>query len=116
MKFFKRGNEFDNVEIPEFYGQKRNEENAERARKVITEAEAIRFACRSASCKTNDPENRYFPDNSTVLVFRNHTHIMSEEIRKHLSNLFSLSDYVTLNTAPDGGVSFTFIVLNVWEA
>lgn len=115
MKYFKCGNEFENAQIPEFCGQKRNEENAERARKVIAEAEAIRAVCPNTSYKCSDLENRYFPDNSTVLEFPNHTHIMSEEIRQHISNLFSFADHVALNTAPDGGISFTFTVLNVWE-
>ena len=117
MKIFDKMEQWEK-DIPlEFYGTKQNAENAERAKKIMACAEAVRSSCKNAVCKSRGPDNRCFPDHSTVLSVPNYTNIISREINRHMAMMFELADIVRISRREvDNSIRFMFTVLKVWEA
>lgn len=117
MKIFDKMEQWEK-DIPlEFYGTKQNAENAERAKKIMACAEAVRSSCKNAVCKSHGPDNRCFPDHSTVLKLPNYTNIISREINRHMAMMFELADIVRISRSEvDNSIRFMFTVLKVWEA
>lgn len=117
MKIFDKMEQWEK-DIPlEFYGTKQNAENAERAKKIMTCAEAVRSSCKNAVCKSRGPDNRCLPDHSTVLSVPNYTNILSREINRQMAMMFELADIVRISRSEvDNSIRFMFTVLKVWEA
>lgn len=116
MKIFKKMKEWEKDLPEEFVGKRQIWCNAERAKKINGYVEEIRKAYAGASSITRNVDSPYYPDSSTYLTLPNYTHMKSKELNDKMGDLFQTSDYVTVNSKPDGSVQFTFIVLNVWEA
>ena len=117
MKIFDKMEQWEK-DIPlEFYGTKQNAENAERAKKIVACAEAVRRSCENAVCKSRGPDNRCLPDHSTVLSVPNYTNILSREINRQMAMMFELADIVRISRSEvDNSIRFMFTVLKVWEA
>ena len=116
MRIFKKMKEWEKDMPEEFYGTKQNAENAERAKKIMACAEAVRSSCKNAVCKSRDPYNRYFPDHYTMLSVPNYTNILRKEISRHMAMMFELADIVRISRSEvDNSIRFMFTVLKVWE-
>ena len=117
MKIFDKTEQWEKDMPEEFYGTKQNAGNAERAKKIVACAEAVRIYCKNAVCKSRGPDNRCFPDHSTVLSVPNYTNIISKEINRHMATMFELADIVRISRSEvDNSIRFMFTVLKVWEA
>ena len=117
MKIFDKMEQWEKDIPMEFYGTKQNEGNAERAKKIMACAEAVRSSYKNAVCKSRDPYNRYFPDHYTMLSVPNYTNIISKEINRHMAMMFELADIVRISRSEvDNSIRFMFTVLKVWEA